>query len=234
MLQHKQPGKSSLTASGGHDHDHVPGPGKHTRVEQAGPIASAASRPIDGGGGAEVSASGSGHASFPEGNVMISETVTVKLSHGEGPVTVDVSKGGFEIGNEQIGLNFRSPNAATGKSLDLTGVTVTAVKHETHKSAVKIEDGYVGLDYDTTWTVKTKHWAGTISISAFIGTKPPPPKPHGLVHKVIHAIEHGVSSVAHAVVQVGDALVKSAPKWGPILLEALALAAAGAESVANG
>lgn len=236
MLQHKQPGKSSLTSSSGHDHDHRPGPGKQTRVEQAGhgPIASEASRPIDGGGGSETSVSASAQASFPEGNVLVNETVTVKLSRGEGPVSIDMSKGGIEIGNEAMGLNFKSPHAATGKSLDLTGVTVTAVKHDTQKSAVKIEDGYVGLDYDTTWTVTTKHWAGTITVSAFIGTKPPPPKPHGFLHKLIHAVEHGVSSVAHAVVQVGDALVHSAPKWGPILLEALAAAAAAAESVATG
>jgi hypothetical protein len=235
MLQHKQPGKGSLTSSTRPDHDHQPGPGKHTRVEQAGhgPIASAASA-SDGDRGAETSLSASGSGSFHEGEVLVKMTVAIKLSHGEGPVSIDVSGGGIGIGNEKMGLDFKSPNAATGKSLDLTGLSVTTAKHHTQKSAVKIEDGYIGQDIDTTWTVKTKHWSGTIAISSFTGVKRPPPKPHGIVHRVIHAIEHSVEKVAHAVVEAGDALVHSAPKWGPILLAALAAVASAPESVATG
>ena len=228
MLEHKQPGKHAASHDAGHAH-HAPGPGKHTQVEQA--HASAAS----------VSTTASQSASFHEGNVRIDESVSVKLAHGRGPVSVDVSGGGLSVGDDHVGVDFKSSGAATGHALKTTGASVTTTKIGSQQSAVTIKDGYIGLTYSTSWTVKHADWSATVSVSAFVGTKAPAAKPkehHGIVHSVIHAIGHAVShtigAVAQEVAKISKGIVTSAPDWGPYLVAAIAAVAAAGESIATG
>jgi hypothetical protein len=98
MLDHK-PGM------GTHTHGHAaagpePHAGKQSRVEQelgaqghAGPIATAADTTVS-------STFSTDYASFHQGNVLVSESVSATLSHGKGPVKIDLDKGGMSVGNE--------------------------------------------------------------------------------------------------------------------------------------
>ncbi len=229
MLQHKHPGKSSLTAGAAPAQDH-PTPGKQTRVEQAhGPTASAAV--LDGGGPA-VSTTSSDTVTFNEGMVKVTETISLTLTHGSGDVSVDLHKGGIQVGNDHMSIDVKSPDAATGKGLHLGGST-TVTKGHTRKVEGKVEHDEVGAEYTTTWEVEGKGWKATVLATAFMGIKrPPPPKHHGVVHNVIHAVEHGVSAIAHEILKGQKALIHSAPKWGPYVVAALiAVAAAGQEVV---
>jgi hypothetical protein len=232
MLHHKHPGKSSPAAGAAPAQDHGPTPGKHTRVEQAhGPTASAAS--FDGGGPA-VSTTASDTVTFNEGDVKVTETVSMKLTHGKGNVSVDLHKSGIQVGNDHMSFDVKSPDAATGKGLHL-GASTTVKKGHTREVAGKIEDGYIGAEYTTTWEVEGKGWKATMSATAFMGKKlPPPPKHHGIVGKVIHAIENGVKAVAHEILKGEKALVHSAPTWGPYVVAALAAVAAAGEEVVVG
>ena len=92
-------------------------------------------------------------------------------------------------------------------------------------SGAKIEDGYVGVDYATSWTIKGKGhhpWSVTLSFSTFVGAKPPHKHHH-------HWWEHipGLTAAAAAVAalaKLGSVIVESAPEWGPPLAEDLGIA----------
>lgn len=195
----------------------------HAGTGHAEPMAFAAMRPADGGGGPAVSFSTSQTVAFNEGDVHVSETVGASVSHGDGPVSFNLSKGGLSIGNEQMHVDLKSPDAVTGKGLKVSGAGVTVHKVFSTKSEAKVEDGYVGVDYETTWTVKgpgAHPWTTTFSISAFVGVKPP--KPHHHWWQDIPVVSVVVGAAVAAVVAAGAAIVASAPEWGPVVVVALA------------
>src|SRR3954471_127033 len=222
MLDHK-PGK------GAHTHSHAAGglephAGKQSRVEQelgaqdhAGPIATAADTTTS----ATVS---SDYASFHQGNVFVSESVSATLSHGKGPVKIDLHKGGMSVGNEHMTLNLKSADAATGKHLHVSGASAEIIKNHSSHTGAKIEDGYVGVDYTTSWTVKgTGHhpWSVTLSFSTFIGAKPPH---HHHKHwwQHIPVVSTVVAAAAAAIAAAAAAIIASSPEWGPVVVVALA------------
>ncbi|HET7501094.1 MAG TPA: hypothetical protein VFK02_08830 [Kofleriaceae bacterium] len=236
MLDHKRPGKSSLAGGAAHDHHdhhpHHPAPGKHTQVELAarGALAHAAMA----GGGPQVSTSTSKSVSFHEGPLLVQTTVGVSLSHGNGPVSIDLSGGGMSVGNDHMTVDFKSPGAATGKSLPIGGASVTVTKNSTQRSGFKMSDGYAGFEYTTSWTVKAKGWTSTVAVTSFVGHRPVPKPHHGIIGKVIHAVGHVLHDVAHELAKISESIVHSAPKWGPVLVAALAAIASAPESAVTG
>jgi hypothetical protein len=218
-MQDHQPGKTSKTDD--HDHAHhatAQQPGKHSRVEQelGGPIAHAADAP--------TSITTSEFIEFNSGNVHVSESVSATLSHGEGPLKINLSKGGMSVGNEHFSVDFKSADAVSGKHLTASGASIEVLKgHSTHTGA-KIEDGYVGVDYSTSWTIKGtgRHpWTTTISISAFVGARPPH---HHHKHwwQHIPVVSTVVAAAAAAIAAAAAAIIASSPEWGPIVVVALA------------
>ena len=217
----KQPGKGTLTHNASHPHDAAgPEPGKHSRVDQElghhGPIATAADVTTSNSFSTEF-------ASFNQGNVHVSESVTATLSHGKGPVKIDLSNGGFSVGHEHMKVNFKSPDAVTGKHLAVSGAKVDIIKGHASHTGAKIENGYVGVDYTTTWTVKGKGhhpWTTTISFSTFIGAKPPHVHHHWWQH--LPVISTVAAAAAAAIAAAAAAIVATAPEWGPVVVVALA------------
>jgi len=221
MLDHK-PGKGTHTqghAAGGPE----PHAGKQSRVEQElggqghdGPMATAADTTTS-------STFSTDFAAFHEGNVFVSESVSATLSHGKGPVKIDLNKGGMSVGNEHMTLNLKSADAATGKHLHVSGAKAEIIKgHHSHTGA-KIEDGYVGVDYSTSWTVKgTGHhpWSVTLSFSTFVGARPPH---HHHKHWWQHlpVVSTVLAAAAAAVAAAAAAIVATAPEWGPVVVVAL-------------
>jgi hypothetical protein len=228
--QKPEPGKGTRT-NGHAGRAAEPQVGKQSRVEQelggqghGGPVAKAADDPTAGG---TIS---SDYASFKEGDVFVSESVAATLSHGKGPVHIYVNKGGLTVGNEKLDVDFKSANAATGKHLQVSGASVELIKGHTSHTSAKMEDGYLGVEYSTSWTIESKGhhpWSVTLSFSTFVGAKPP------------HAHHHwwqdipGATAVAGALAGalkllkgvIGD-IIKSAPEWGPVVEDGLELAAA--------
>ena len=230
MFDHK-PGKATLTHGHGHHADSATGPhpGKQSRVEQelggqghGGPKAIAAMIPADGGGPA-TSITTSESVSFDSGQVHISESVSATLSHGEGPLTLNLDKGGLSVGNEHMTINLKSADAVTGKHLHVSGASVEVSKNHSSHTAAKIEDGYVGVEYSTSWTVKGKGhhpWTTTFSISAFVGTKPPHKHHHWW--QDIPVVGAVVAAAVAAVAAAAGAIIASSPEWGPVVVVALA------------
>jgi hypothetical protein len=223
MLEHK-PAKGTH----GHHHDHKPddhaAPGKHSRVEQE----------LGGGGGGDgaiahaadvpsTSITTSEFVAFNSGNVHISESVAATLSHGEGPLKINLNKGGMTVGNEHFDVDFKSADAVTGKGLRVSGASVEVHHGHTHHTGAKIEDGYVGVDYTSTWTIKGsgKHpWKTTISISAFVGARPPH---HHHKHwwQKIPVVSTVAAAAAAAVVAAAGAIIATSPEWGPVVVVVL-------------
>ena len=222
MLDHK-PGKGTHTqghtASGPEPHA-----GKQSRVEQElggqghdGPMATAADTSVS-------STFSTDFASFHEGNVFVSESVSATLSHGKGPVKIDLNKGGMSVGNEHMTLNLKSADAATGKHLHVSGAKAEIIKGPHSHTGAKIEDGYVGVDYTTSWTVKgTGHhpWSVTLSFSTFVGARPPH---HHHEHWWQHLplVSTVVAAAAAAIAAAAGAIIATAPEWGPVVVVALA------------
>jgi hypothetical protein len=225
MLEHK-PGKTTNA----HDHDHAhhaaaQQPGKHSRVEQE--------LGHDGGGGGAVahaadapttSITTSEFIAFNSGNVHVSESVSATLSHGEGPLHINLSKGGMSVGNEHFSVDFKSADAVSGKHLTASGASLEILKGHSSHTGAKIEDGYVGVDYSTSWTIKGtgRHpWTTTISISAFVGARPPH---HHHKHwwQHIPVVSTVVAAAAAAIAAAAAAIIASSPEWGPIVVVALA------------
>ena len=233
MQEHKHAGKSATASHDhAHDHDHVPGPGKQSRVGHAGPIATAA-----GGneGGFDTSASTSKSATFTEGKVHIETTVGVKLTKGHGKVSIDVSGGSVQVGNDKVAMDFKAKNAAQGKSLGVGGGGVTTQKLDTSQLAMTWRGPWFGTTWTTEWKVAHKDWTATFTVSSFAGVKPEPPKPkHQHGHSIIHKIGHGIVAAAQAVHDAEKAILESADEWGPVVIGAAAVLAGGATSVASG
>jgi len=237
MQEHKHAGKSSTTGSHGHAHDddHAPGPGKQSRVEQVTPIASAASAASDGGGG--TSGSISRTTTFYEGDVRVDATFGAKLTRGHGKIAIDITRGGVQIGDDHMTVDFKSHNASMGKGLKISGAAVTTSKIGSTKSEPGVKDGRIAQTFTTEWQIKHKDWTATFSIAAAFSFKPPKrakPKHRGVVGSVIHAIGNVVSSVAHAVADATEDVVKSAPEWGPYVVAAAAAILGSAQAVAAG
>jgi hypothetical protein len=219
----RQPGKDTRTSNAGHAHDAAgPHPGKHSRVEELGGQG-------HGGPTAQLADVGTSttfstdFAEFTEGNVHVSESVSATLSHGKGPVKIDLSKGGFSVGNEHMTVNFKSPDAVTGKHLHVSGASVEVVKNHSSHTGAKIENGYVGVDYSTSWTIKgSGHhpWTTTISFSTFIGAKPPHKHHHWWEH--IPVVSTVVVAAAAAIATAAAAIIATSPEWGPVVVIALA------------
>lgn len=221
MLDHK-PGKAT------HAHNHgasgpEPHAGKQSRVEQelggqghGGPVATAADTSVS-------STFSTDYVSFHQGNVFVSESVSATLSHGKGPVKIDLNKGGMSVGNEHMTLNLKSADAATGKHLHVSGASAEIIKNHSSHTGAKIEDGYVGVDYSTSWTVKgTGHhpWSVTLSFSTFIGAKPPHKHHHWW--QDLPVVSTVVAAAAAAIAAAAGAIIASAPEWGPVVVVALA------------
>lgn len=219
----QKPGK------GTHTHGHAgraaePQVGKQSRVEQelggqgrGGPVARAADDPTAGG---TVS---SDYVAFHQGDVFVSESVAATLSHGEGPVNININKGGLSVGNEHLTVDFKSASAATGKHLQVSGASVELIKGHTSHTGAKIEDGYVGVDYSTSWTIKGKGhhpWSVTLSFSTFIGAKPPHKHHHWW--QDLPVVSTVVAAAAAAIAAAAGAIIASAPEWGPVVVVALA------------
>ena len=123
MLEHK-PAKGTHAH---HHHDHKPddhdAPGKQSRVEQelggggGGAIAHAADAP-------DTSITTSEFVAFNSGNVHVSESVAATLHHGDGPLKINLNKGGMTVGNEHFDVDFKSADAVTGKGLRVSGLEV--------------------------------------------------------------------------------------------------------------
>jgi hypothetical protein len=223
MFDHK-PGKDTRTHNAGHAHDAAgPHAGKHSRVEQelggqgaGGPTAKLA----DVGTSATFSTD---FASFTQGNVHVSESVSATLSHGEGPLKIDLNTGGFSVGNEHMTVDFKSPGAVTGKHLHVSGASVEVIKNHSSHTGAKIEHGYVGVDYTTSWTVKgtgRHRWTTTFSFSTFVGAKPPHKHHHWWEH--IPVVSTVAVAAAAAIAAAAAAVIASSPEWGPIVVVALA------------
>lgn len=221
MLDHK-PGKGTHAqghAAGGPE----PRAGKQSRVEQElggqghdRPVATAADTTVS-------STFSTDYASFHQGNVFVSESVSATLTHGKGPVKIDLNKDGLSVGNEHMTLNLKSADATTGKHLHVSGASAEIIKNHSSHTGAKIEDGYVGVDYSTSWTVKgTGHdpWSVTLSFSTFIGAKPPHKHHHWWDH--IPVVSTVVAAAAAAIAAAAGAIIASSPEWGPIVVVALA------------
>jgi hypothetical protein len=224
MLEHK-PHKGTHHD---HDHGHAPHaaaePGKQTRVENelggAGSGGDAIAHAADVPTG-EITTSE--FVAFNSGNVHVSESVAATLSHGDGPLKINLHKGGMTVGHEHFDVDFKSADAVTGKGLKVSGASVEVLKGHSHHTSAKIEDGYVGVDYTTSWTIKGtgKHpWKTTISISAFVGARPPH---HHHKHwwQKIPVVSTVAAAAAAAVVAAAAAIIATSPEWGPVVVVVL-------------
>jgi hypothetical protein len=217
MLDHK-PGKSTLThghATGGPE----PHAGKQSRVEQelgpqghGGPIVTAADTTTSSSYSLDF-------ARFHQGDVLIRESVSATLTHGKGPVKIDLNQGGMSVGDEHMALHLKSADAVTGKQLHVSGAKAEVFKGHTSQTSAKIEEDHVGVVYTTSWTVKgTGHhpWSVTLSFSTFIGARPP--------HQHKHWWQRlpAIGEVVAAVAAAAAAIKASSPEWGPVVVVALA------------
>lgn len=185
-----------------------------------GPIAEMAMRPADGGGGPSASFSSSQSTKFTSGDVHISETVTATVKHGDGPINFDLNGGHLNIGNEHMNVDLKRADAATGKALHVSGVSATVAHNSTQKSSTKIEDGYVGIEYETSWTVKGHAgWSATFAMSTFVGVKPPHHHKHWW--QKIPVVSVVTAAVVSAIVAAAGAIIATSPEWGPVVVLAL-------------
>jgi hypothetical protein len=195
-------------------------PVHENRVTAKAPMAEAARIPADGGGNPSVSYSSSQSAEWNSGDVHISETVTCSVQHGDGAVNFDLNGGQLEIGNEKMKLDLKAADAATGKQLKVSGASVTVAHNKTSKSSAKVEDGYVGVEYETEWTVKGHAgWTAKFTMATFAGVKPPHPHKHWWEEiPIVSAI---TAAVIGAIIAAGAAIVATSPEWGPVVIIAL-------------
>lgn len=229
MLEHK-PGKGTRAHDDDHGHAHHQAggtqPGKQSRVEQelgggggAGPLAVAADAP-------DTSITTSEFVAFHSGDVYISESVAATLHHGgSGPISMNLNKGGMSFGHHNLNVDFKSADAVTGKHLRVSGASVDVIKNHAFHSGPKIEDGYVGVNWTTEWTIKGKGhhpWSTTISMSTFIGTRPPHQKHHKHWWQHLPVVSTVVAAAAAAIAAVAGAIIASSPEWGPVVVVALA------------
>ena len=193
---------------------------KALSTDRKGPTAEAARIPIDGGGGSSVSYSSSQKAEFNSGDVHVSETVTCSVQHGDGAVKFDLNGGHLTIGNEKMNIDLKAADAATGKHLAVSGASVTIAHNRTSKSSTKVEDGYVGIEYETEWTVKGHNgWSATFTMATFAGVKPPHHHKHWWEKIPIVSVVTAV--VISAIVAAAATIIATSPEWGPVVVLAL-------------
>jgi hypothetical protein len=193
---------------------------KALSTDRKGPMAEAARIPADGGGGSSVSYSSSQSTEFNSGDVHISETVTCSVQHGEGAVNFDLNGGHLSIGNEKMNVDLKAADAATGKHLAVSGASVTIAHNKTSKSSTKVEDGYVGIEYETEWTVKGHHgWTAKFTMATFAGVKPPHHHKHWW--QKIPIVSVVTAAVVSAIVAAAATIIATSPEWGPVVVLAL-------------
>ena len=220
MLDHKL-GRSPPTqgrAAGGLE----PHAGKQSRVEQKlggpghdAPRVTAADSTTSGTYALEFARS-------EHGDVLVRESVSATLTHGDGPVKIDLNKGGMSVGDEHMTVNFKSADAVTGKHLHLSGAKAEVIKGHSSHTGLTIEDDHAGVVYTTSWTVKGtgRHpWSVTLSFSTFVGAQPPHQHKHWWQHLPL------VGGVVAAIAAAAAAIKASSPEWGSVVVVAVALAA---------
>src|SRR4051794_39591754 len=152
MLDHN-PGKGTTTrghaASGPEPHA-----GKQSRVEQElggrgrdEPMVTAA----DSTQSASYSLD---FARFQQGDVLVRESVSATLTHGKGPVKINLHSGGLSVGNEHVSLNLKSAGAATGKHLGVRGGSAEVIRGHSSHTGLQIEEDHAGVLYTASFTVK--------------------------------------------------------------------------------
>jgi hypothetical protein len=250
MLEHKQPGKSTLTGhhshdnAHGHPHGHGATPGKKTLVEQherehghgGGALASAAS--FDGGGAPTIGTSTSASLTTHDGPVRVEQTVTLSLSTGKGPVAINIAKGSLSVGDDHMSFDTKTPGAAKDGHPGLVGTGVTVTKGATSSSNVSVKSNVLTGSWSTTYTLKTKHWTASLTCAVTASSRlKPPPERHGfskLYHSVTHFLAkagHIAAKALHDFVDADVAFVHSTNKWGAAFMESLAAAAAAGEVI---
>ena len=164
--------------------------------------------------------------SFMEGEVYVKESVSITLSHGAGPLNFDISKGGLSVGTDHVNIDLKSAKAAQGKGLSVSGPATSPKELGKWKGSAKTEDGYLGYELGSSWTLSGKGadpWTVTIAISAFVGAPPKAPKPPDdswYDVPVLSQVIEGVVAIGSALEIAAAAVVETAPEWGPILLAA--------------
>jgi|GEM_PF-6792623 len=249
MLEHKQPGKSTLTGHHGQDHGHAkphghghgPAPGKQTLVEQheqqhghgGGAVASAASAD-----GASIGTSASASVTVHDGPVRVEKTVTLSLSSGSGPVSIGITKGTLSVGDDHMTFDAKTPGPAKDGHPGLVSTGVTVTKGPTSATNVSVKSGVLTGSWSTTYTLKSKHWTASLTCAAVASYRhKPPPERHGiskLVHSVVHLLStagHIAAQALHDFVQLDSDFVHSTNKWGAAFVESLAAAAAAGEVI---
>jgi len=221
MLDHR-PGKGTPPrgrAAGGPE----PHAGQQSRVEQElggqgrdEPTATAADTTVSSTYSLDL-------ARFQQGDVLVHESVSATLTHGKGPVKINLTTGGLSVGNEHVTLHLKSADAATGKHLHVRSGSAEIIRGHASHTGAKIEDDHVGVDYTASWTVEgTGHhpWSVTLSFSTFVGARPPHKHHHWWDH--LPVVSTVVAAAAAAIAVAAAAIIASAPEWGPVVVIALA------------
>jgi hypothetical protein len=182
------------------------------------PIATAAMLDGGGGGGPSYSYTGSESVEFDEGEVHVKETASLTISHGKGPQSFNLSKGQLTVGDEHMSVNLKSPEAAAGRGLPVSGSSVTVAQGHTSKTNVKFDEKYVGTEYKTSYTLHSKHgWSATFTLTTFAGIVPPHHKKHWWQKIPLVA---GALAIAKILEGAAEIIVETAPEWGPIVVVA--------------
>jgi len=135
---------------------------------------------------------------YYEGTTVVSESVTLAIKAGEGPVHFAASDGALTVGDEHFHLSLKDGKAITGH-LTIPGVTIG--KLGSWKSKLKVQGGYLGVELGALYGLKGNGWEGSMSVSAFVGFAPtdkfPPDSdplkiPAPSLQQVIEACELGL------------------------------------------
>lgn len=142
---------------------------------------------------------------YYEGTTVVSESVSISIKAGEGPVHFAATDGALSVGGEHFHLSLKDGKAITGH-LDIPGVTVG--KLGSWRSKLKVHGGYVGVELGALYGLKGDGWTGNLSVSAFVGLAPvsktPPGDPFDIpapsLEQVIEACEVGLlAGIATAI-----------------------------------
>jgi hypothetical protein len=99
----------------------------------------------------------------------------------------------------------------------------------THTSGLQMKDGFLGVVCTTHWTLRAKGhpWTAYMTMSSFIGVRPPPPKkPPWWEHlPVVGAIGTALEAAAKWLKGEGSEFLHDAPEWGEVIAQAAGEAA---------
>lgn len=145
---------------------------------------------------------------FYEGETVVSESVSLSIKAGEGPVHFAASDGALTVADEHFHLSLKDGKAITGH---LSIPNVAIAKLGAWSSKLKVENGYLGIELGAAYALKGHDWTGSMSVSAFIGLKPvsklPPEDPFSIpapsLQHVIEACEVGLLASIAAGIATG-------------------------------